>query len=154
MLGHTYYSDNQVISFHKMESPCWPNTVQLTLSIQRPSELILLLRRNALPTIEHLSVTNEESHMSLPLSESQSVSAIQLCEHDLHERVDGARLRFLLLRYLTLGDAVILLGSLTMPLLEKLILVDLYDHSKLSFNISLSIILALSIEIIQFLLVS
>ncbi|CAF3291279.1 unnamed protein product [Rotaria socialis] len=84
-----------------MVSTCWPNTIQLTLSILHSSELVLLLQRNALPTIEHLSVTNEDISVAL------------------------------------------LLGSLAMPLLEKLILIDLYNHSKLPCNISLSIILVL-----------
>ncbi|CAF3805924.1 unnamed protein product [Rotaria magnacalcarata] len=127
--GHIYYSNDRVLDFHKMVSPCWPNTIQLTLSIQHSSELILLLQRNALPAIEHLSVTNEDLSVALPLSESKSGSGTRLCEHDLRERLDGTRLRYLLLRYLTISDVVILLGSLTMPLLEKLILVDLYDHT-------------------------
>ncbi|CAF1360153.1 unnamed protein product [Rotaria sordida] len=112
-----------------MVSPCWPNTVQLTLSIQCSNELILLLQRNTLPSIEQLSVTNEELHIPLLLNEGKSASGIRLCKHDLRERLDGTRLRYLLLRYLSLSDVVILLGSLTMPLLENMILVDLYDYT-------------------------
>jgi hypothetical protein len=133
-----------------MQPLCWPNTVQLTLSIQRPSELMLLLQCNALPAIEHLNVTNEELHTALPLGVSKSVPYIRLSEHGLREGADGTRLRFLLLRYITLSDVIILIGSLTMPLLEKLILVDMYDHSKLSLDISSSIIVTLLSAIIQF----
>ncbi|CAF4300600.1 unnamed protein product, partial [Rotaria sp. Silwood2] len=101
---------------------------QLTSSIQRSNELILLLQRNVWPAIEYLSVTNEELHIVLPINEGKSTSCIQLCKHDLHERFNGTRLRYLLICYLNLTDVVILLGSLTMPLLENMILVDLYDH--------------------------
>jgi hypothetical protein len=111
---------------------------------------MLLLQRNALPAIEYLNVTNEELHTALPLGVSKSVPDIRLSEHGLHERADGTRLRFLLLRYITLSDVIILIGSLTMPLLEKLILVDMYDHSKLSLDISSSIIVTLLSAIIQF----
>ncbi|CAF4002246.1 unnamed protein product [Rotaria sp. Silwood1] len=93
--------------------------VQLTLSIQRSNELILLLQRNVRPAIEYLSATNEELHIFLPINEDKSTSCIQLCKHDLHEILNGTRLRYLLLRYLNLSDVVILLGPLTMPLLAN-----------------------------------
>ncbi|CAF1343961.1 unnamed protein product [Rotaria sordida] len=118
-----------------MVSPCWPNTAQLTLSIQCSNELILLLQRNTLPSIEQLSVTNEELHFPLLLNEGKSASGIRLCKHDLRERLDGTRLRYLLLRYLSLSDVVILLDALTMPLLENMILVDLYDYTHTSVPI-------------------
>ncbi|CAF0993440.1 unnamed protein product [Rotaria sordida] len=111
-----------------MQQLYWPNTVQLTLSIQHSSELMLLLQRGALPMIEHLNVTNEEIRTVLPLDRHKSVGNIQLCENDLRQIGDGTRLRSLLLRYFTLTDVIILIGSLSMPLLEQLILVDLYDH--------------------------
>ncbi|CAF4284234.1 unnamed protein product, partial [Rotaria magnacalcarata] len=103
--------------------------VQLTLSIQQPSELTLLLKRGALPATEHLNVTNEEMRTALPLCRYKPISNIQLCEHELRKVADGTRLRSLVLRYINLKDAVILMDSLTMPLLEKLIFVDLYDRT-------------------------
>ncbi|CAF2736744.1 unnamed protein product [Rotaria sp. Silwood2] len=112
-----------------MESLYWPNTVQLTLSIQYPSELVLLLKRDALPAIEHLNITNEQIHTVFPLRRYIPVPNIHLCDYNLREIADGTRLRSLLLRYLSLSDIILLIGSLTMPLLEKLILIDLYDDT-------------------------
>ncbi|CAF1359079.1 unnamed protein product [Rotaria magnacalcarata] len=127
--GHEYYPNELTKDFHKMQPLYWPNTVKLTLSIQHPSELMLLLKRDALPALEHLNVTNEDIHTVLPLSQYKPVSNIQFCEHDLRQTADGTRLRSLILRFITLRDATLLLGSLSMPLLEKLIIVDLYVHT-------------------------
>ncbi|CAF4496806.1 unnamed protein product, partial [Rotaria sp. Silwood2] len=69
-----------------------PNTVQLTLSIQHPSELALLLKRGPLPAIEHLNVTNEEMLTARPLCQHKPLSNIQLCEHNLRQIADDARL--------------------------------------------------------------
>jgi len=118
-----------------MQPLYWPKTVQLTLSIQHSSELMLLLQRDALPAIEHLNVTNEQIHTDFSVRPRKPVPDIRFCEHGLRQKLDGTRLRSLLIRYISLGDLITLIGSLTMPLLEKLILVDLYDHSKLSQNI-------------------
>ncbi len=60
------------------------------------------------------------------------MSNIQFYEYSMHQTIGHNRLRSLVIRYIPLGDVVILIGSLNMPLLEKLILIDLYDHSKLS----------------------
>ncbi|CAF4217657.1 unnamed protein product, partial [Rotaria sordida] len=125
--GHEFYPNELKKDLHKMESLYWPNTVQLTLSIQYPSELVLLLKRDALPAIEHLNITNEQIHTVFPLRRYIPVSNIHLCDYNLREIADGTRLRSLLLRYLSLSDIILLIDSLTMPLLEKLILIDLYD---------------------------
>jgi hypothetical protein len=95
---------------------------------------MLLLQRDALPAIEHLSVTNEQVRTASPLRRNKPIIDIQLSEHYLRQIADGTRLRSLLIRYITLGDVNILLGSLTMFSLEKLTLVDLFDHSKSSIN--------------------
>ncbi|CAF3554798.1 unnamed protein product [Rotaria socialis] len=127
--GHNHYPSGVIEVLHNMQPLYWPNTVQLTLSIQQPSELTLLLKRGALPATEHLNVTNEEMRTALPLYRYKPISNIQLCEHELRKVADGTRLRSLVLRYINLKDAVILMDSLTMPLLEKLIFVDLYDRT-------------------------
>ncbi|CAF5219535.1 unnamed protein product, partial [Rotaria magnacalcarata] len=118
-----HYPSGVIKVLHNMQPLYWPNTVQLTLSIQQPSELTLLLKRGALPATEHLNVTNEEMRTALPLYRYKPISNIQLCEHELRKVADGTRLRSLVLRYINLKDAVILMDSLTMPLLEKLIFV-------------------------------
>jgi hypothetical protein len=108
----------------------WTNTVRLTLSVQHSSEIMLLFRRDALPAIEHLNITNEEIRIVSSLHQNKSVPNIQFSEHDLHQISDSCRLRSLLIRYISLGDLVVLIGSSKMPLLEKLTLIDLYDSSK------------------------
>lgn len=113
----------------------WSNTVQLTLSIQHSSELMVLLQDDALPLIEHLDITNEEVRASFSLQHDKIISNIQLCDNHLHQSAAGIRLRVLIIRYIALNDLIMLIGSLNMSLLEKLILVDLYDYSKLSLDI-------------------
>jgi hypothetical protein len=115
-----------------MRPLCWPNTVQLTLSIQHANELMLLFQHGALPAIEHLNVTNEEIPTALSPGQQKLIPNIQLCEHVLRQTADGTRLKSLLLRYINLGDVIILIRSVAMRLLQKLTLVDLYDQSKLS----------------------
>ncbi len=132
--GRKFYPDYPIEDLHKMRSLRWPNTVQLTLSIQHSSEIMLLFRRDALPAIEHLNVTNEEIPTDSSFGRDKSVPIVQLREHDLRQIADSCRLRSLLIRYIPLGDFVILIGSLRMPTLEKLTLVDLYDSSKLSLR--------------------
>ncbi|CAF2596545.1 unnamed protein product [Rotaria sp. Silwood2] len=113
-----------------MQPLCWANTVKLTLSIQHARELELLLQHNSLPSIEHLEVTNEDLHIVLPTSNEKSILNIE--SNDVHlrrERIDGIRLRYLLLRYINLTDIITSIDSLSMPVLETLILVDMYDHT-------------------------
>jgi len=114
----------------------WPNTIQLTLSIQHPRELIFLFQQKSLPAIEHLNITNENLPTILSSDVDKLILNDQLSKDNLREKIDGGiHLRFLLLRYLTLNDVIILIGSLTMPLLENFILIHIYDHSKLLFHI-------------------
>jgi hypothetical protein len=113
-----------------MQPLCWSHTVKLTLSIQQSTELVLLFKRDALPIVEHLNVTNEALRFDLPPDQHRSVANIYLSDYDLHQIGDGTRLRSLLLRNIALNDVIVLIGSLTMPLLEKLTLIDSYDQSK------------------------
>ena len=113
-----------------MQPLCWPNTVKLTLSIQHASELELLLQHTTLPAIEHLEVTNEDLNIVSSICQEKSILNIQFNDVHLREQLDGIRLRYLLLRYINLIDVITSIDSLSMPVLETLILVDMYDHSK------------------------
>ncbi|UJR31600.1 hypothetical protein I4U23_019086 [Adineta vaga] len=107
-----------------MEPLSWPNTVQLTLSIQQPSELKLLFQHNALPVIEQLNVINENQYIALLFHTSKSI------QDNLREKSnDTIYLKCLILRYMILHGVVSLIGSLNMPLLEKLILIEMYDDT-------------------------
>jgi hypothetical protein len=117
-----------------MRQLSWPNTIQLTLSIQHSSELKLLFQHNALPAIEYLNITIENLHTNLP----SNINISALNKDSLRETANGGtHLKILILRYITLHDAIILIGSLTMPLLEELILIDMYDDSKLFLHLLL-----------------
>jgi hypothetical protein len=118
----------------------WSNTVRLTLSIQCSSELMVLLRDDALPIIEHLNITNEEVYTTLTFQHDKPISNIQLRENDLRSTAGSIRLRSLVIRYISLGDLIILIRSLNMSSLQQLILVDLYDNSKLSCDICLQFV--------------
>ena len=113
-----------------MRSIRWPNTVQLTLSIQCSSEITLLFQRNALPAIEHLSITNEEIRTASSFDQEKFVRTSQCSRRDLRRMVDTSQLRSLLIRYIPLSDLLRLIILVKMPLLEQLTLIDLYDNSK------------------------
>jgi len=115
-----------------MQSLSWPNTVQLTLSIKHSSEISLLFEHNALPAIEYLNITIENLNTNLPSSVNISAPNVQLSKDSLRQTAIGcAHLKHLLLRYITLNDVIILIGLSSMPLLEELILINMYDDSKL-----------------------
>jgi hypothetical protein len=135
-IGHTLYRLDETKGLNDNEPLYWPNTIQLILSIQHPRELIYLFQQKSLPAIEHLNITNENVPRFLSSDVDKLILNDQLSKDYLREKVDGGiHLRFLLLRYFTLNDVIILIGSLTMPLLENLILIDMYDDSKLLFHI-------------------
>lgn len=113
-----------------MRSIRWPNTVHLTLSIQCPSEITLLFQRNALPAIEHLSITNEERRTVSSFDQEKFVRTSQCTRRILRRMVNTCQLRSLLIRYIPLGDLLRLIVLVKMPLLEQLVLIDLYDNSK------------------------
>ncbi|CAF3998479.1 unnamed protein product [Rotaria sordida] len=111
---------------HNMQPLSLSNTVQLTLSIQHPSELRLLFEHNALPAIEYLNITIENPQTTVPCK----VPNTQLWKDSLRQTANGGtHLRVLVLRYITLNDVIILIGTLTMPLLEELILIDIQQDS-------------------------
>ncbi|CAF0724874.1 unnamed protein product [Adineta steineri] len=113
-----------------MRPLCWPNTVQLTLSIQHSSEIILLFKYNALSAIEYLNITIENINTDLAFNTDISAMDIQLSEDSLRQTVVAStHLKHLLLRYITLNDAIILIGSSIMPVLEELILINMYDNT-------------------------
>jgi hypothetical protein len=109
----------------------WVHTVRLTLSLQHSSELILLLMPEALPLLEHLNVTIEQSRKDLIYKRGQSIQCFELCEKDLRcTNATGTKLRSFVLRQIELDDLLILFNTLTFPLLHTLTLVDIYDKCK------------------------
>ena len=107
----------------------WPCTNRLTLSVQHASEFELLLKRNAITALEHLAVTIEQTDIVVT---KRSTSRVHLCEQTLRQKADATRLRTLFIRHMAFEDLIVLLDSLSMPLLEKLTLIDIYGQSKSS----------------------
>jgi hypothetical protein len=131
-VGYKFYS-NDLLADLKLKRLCWPNTIELSLSIKHSSEIIYFFQNGALPSIEHLNITNEEMYTILPEYHYKHEN-IKFYKNELNETVNGTRLKSLFLRYIFLSDIIILINSLTMSLLEKLTLIDLYDHSKFYIN--------------------
>ncbi|CAM2728191.1 unnamed protein product [Rotaria socialis] len=126
--GYEFYS-NDLVQDLNMKRLCWPDTIELSLSIKHSNEIMFLFRKGALPSIEHLNITNEDVYSILSEHKNKSISSISFDKSQLNEIVDGTRLKSLFLRYIFLHDLIILMNSLAMPLLEKFILTDLYDHT-------------------------
>ena len=103
----------------------WPNTNRLTLSILHASELELLLKRNVTPALEHLAVTIEQTDLVV----QRSTPRAHLCKETLRQQTDGSRLRTLFIRHMAFEDLIVLIDSLSMPVLEQLTLIDIYGQS-------------------------
>ena len=116
------------MDLHEMAPLYWPNTNRLTLSILHASELELLLKRNATPALEHLTVTIEQTDLVV----QRSTPRAHLCEQTLRQQTDGSRLRTLFIRHMAFEDLIVLIDSLSMPVLEQLTLIDIYGRSKSS----------------------
>ena len=117
-----------------MKNLHWPRTVQLILTVQFPFEIIFILQNNAVPILEHLYITIEQEQLRRKPYLDASQPQIQFCENDIRQMTDATRLQTLILRHLSLYNVTILIRSLNMPLLKKLILVDIFDESKLLSN--------------------
>ncbi|CAF1364019.1 unnamed protein product [Rotaria sordida] len=127
--GHDTWTEHMFFDLYEMKTLFWACTVQLTLSIQYPFELVIILQNGAIPLLEHLYVTIEqEQYISKPYSKKPEPD-IQLCERDIRQMANATRLQTLVLRHLALSHLIILLNSLNMPLLKKLTLVDIFDET-------------------------
>ncbi len=105
----------------------FPNTVRLRLSLQRISDLALIVKRGTLPCLEHLHVTLEKEYFRHPsLNQSIHPSCPSLCPEDLNSsRADLPHLRTLHLQQVSIGDAIILMQYLkSMSQIVSLILVN------------------------------
>ncbi|UJR10933.1 hypothetical protein I4U23_015118 [Adineta vaga] len=128
--GHTYQHLEYADLYNIEHSLYWMRTVCLTISLQHSSELILLLMPEALPLLEHLNVTIEQPRKDLITKRKQQTKSIQLSEKDLRDtNAAGTKLRSFVLRQMELQDLLTLFNILTFPLLETLILVDIFDKS-------------------------
>jgi len=131
-LGHAEHTKNIFHNIYEVKTWFWPHTVQLTLSVQYPFELVVILRNDVIPYLEHLNVTIEQEQFEEKPYLKTPPPNIELCKRDIRQMADATRLQTLVLRHLALSQLVILLHSLKMPLLKKLTLVDIFDESKLS----------------------
>ncbi len=100
----------------------WPNTVHLSLFIEKTNDLFSL-HPHALPILDHLYVTILKSGKCF----------MNNIESNLQEKGPmntTHRLRSLQLHHISLGDLLIFVSTVNMPLLEKLTLIEVYDNSK------------------------
>ncbi|CAF1355490.1 unnamed protein product [Rotaria sordida] len=126
------YCDTEVVysNLSELKNLHWSRTVQLTLTIQFPFEMIFILQNSAIPFLEHLYITIEQEQLRRESYLDASQPQIQFCESDIRQMTDGTRLQTLVLRHLALYNVIILIRSFNMPLLKKLTLVDIFDESK------------------------
>ena len=108
----------------------WPHVTRLTLSILNSREFRRLLQRNALPMLEHLNVTIESMDPAFAYCPRREVPPARLTESELRRNADGTRLRTLSIRHIELHDMILLLDSLSMPLLVELTLIDIYANGE------------------------
>ncbi|CAF0924729.1 unnamed protein product [Rotaria sordida] len=107
--GHTYQDWKYDDLYDIKHSLCLIRTVNLTISLQHSSELILLLTPKSLPLLEHLNVIIEQPREDLITREKQPIKSIHLSEKDLHyANADGTKLR-----------SFQLIGSLNLPSLKR-----------------------------------
>ncbi|CAF3855020.1 unnamed protein product [Rotaria sordida] len=126
-----WYCDREVVysSLSELKNLHWSSTVQLTLTIQFPFEMIFILETNAIPFLEHLYITVEQEQLRINPYLDAPPPQIQFCESDIRQMTDGTRLQTLVLRHLALYNVIILIRSFNMPLLNKLTLVDIFDET-------------------------
>ena len=104
----------------------WPNTVHLSLFIEKFSDLAVLLDTHALPVLDHLCITFIRHNKHYLGQDFQVNNAVCIT----------SRLRSLKLNDISLDKLLILLSSVHMPLLEKLTLIEIHDNSKSNNSIS------------------
>jgi hypothetical protein len=83
-----------------------------------------------MPHLEHLNVTIEQEQFKQQLYMKKPPRHNRPSNIAIGQRADATQLQTLVLRHLALSELVIILHSLRMPLLKKLILVDIFDESK------------------------
>ena len=93
--------------------------------------MIFILQKNALPLLQHLDITIEQEQLPLKPYLDATQPQISFCENDIRQMIDATRLRSVVLRHLSLDNVTMFIRSVTMPLLKKIILVDIFDQSKL-----------------------
>jgi hypothetical protein len=107
----------------------WPRTVQLTIAVRYPFEILFLLQKKALPLLEHLDVTSEGGHLE-DVVYVRAPQTIRFCEQNIRQMADTSRLRTLVVRRLSLEQVTMLVRCLHLPVLNELTLADIFGHSK------------------------
>ena len=106
----------------------FPHTVSLRLSLQRITELLMLVQHGTLPRVKHLHVTLEESIPKWNLSTRQleESSCLTLCPNDFHSsRSDLPYLRTFHLQQVSMSNIIVLIQHLSsMARLESLTVVN------------------------------
>jgi len=106
----------------------FPNTVHLRLSLEKISDLPLLMQRGTLPRIEYLHVSLENSPCVSPQLRHRygNLTPSTLCSKDFNSnRTDLTHLRTLHLQQMSISDVIVLIQNLaSMRQVVSLILVN------------------------------
>ncbi|CAF1301281.1 unnamed protein product [Adineta steineri] len=129
-----YYGENKWSSLYELKNLQWSHTVQLTLTVQFPFEIIFVLQNNAIPCLEYLYITIEHEKCTREPYMNGPQPQIEFCENHILQMADATRLRTLVLRHLSLHNITILIRSLNMPLLKKLIVVEIFDETLVHYE--------------------
>lgn len=92
------------------------------------NSLFVLLENKKLPLLEHLSVTFSKQKQQQLEQHFEQIKFINMTIH----------LRSLRLTYMSLQSLVMFLSLVKMPLLEKLVLINIYDNSMFNFRNKIS----------------
>ncbi|UJR18601.1 hypothetical protein I4U23_005508 [Adineta vaga] len=125
----SYYAERYPSSLIELKNLQWSNTVQLSLIVQFPFEILFILRKSAIPYLEYLYITIEQEQLNTKSYSDKLSIELQFCENHIRQMTDASRLQTLILRHLSHDKVTILIRSLNMPLLKKLILVEIFDET-------------------------
>jgi hypothetical protein len=106
----------------------FPHTVSFRLSLQRITELLILVQHGTLPRVKHLHVTLEKSllNWNVRTRQLEESPCLTLCPNDFHSsRSDLPELRTFHLQQVYMSDIIILIQHLSsMARLESLTVVN------------------------------
>ncbi|CAF1499216.1 unnamed protein product [Adineta ricciae] len=82
-----------------------------------------------MPSLQYLYITVQHEKCIKEPYLKHPQPQIEFCEKDIRQMTDASRLRTVVLRHMALHNVIILIRSLNMPLLEKLILVEIFHET-------------------------
>lgn len=99
-----WHHDRHELPFYfcQLNDLYWARTVKLKLTVHYPLEMLFILRKNALPLLEHLNITVEQEQLPLKPYVASTPFPISFSEKDIRQTVDLAALRTVVFRVTSL----------------------------------------------------